>query len=238
MDNNMELYNKGRAVPPTAQKTIGAGRLKGMTDINPMWRIQVLTEMFGACGVGWTYEIAEKAIHDGADGEKIATVDINLYFKQDGEWSKPIPGTGGSKLVAKEKSGMFNSDEAFKMALTDAISVACKALGIGADIYWAAGRTKYTGNPQAGDKNTPPAKGKDTPPAGSDNPPTGNDNPPTKSELESNFNKAIQHYASAKSITNKEALAKLCEIIKKPVEEMKDSDLIAGIKWVKLQIGA
>ena len=29
------------------------------------------------------------------------------------------------------------------MALTDAISVACKALGFGADIYWASGRTKY-----------------------------------------------------------------------------------------------
>lgn len=30
------------------------------------------------------------------------------------------------------------------MALTDAISVACKALGFGADVYWAKDATKYT----------------------------------------------------------------------------------------------
>ena len=29
------------------------------------------------------------------------------------------------------------------MALTDAISVACKALGVGANIYWDSDRTKY-----------------------------------------------------------------------------------------------
>ena len=36
------------------------------------------------------------------------------------------------------------NDEAFKMAETDALSVACKKLGIGADIYWAGDNTKYT----------------------------------------------------------------------------------------------
>ena len=55
-----------------------------------------------------------------------------------------IPGTGGSKFAAKEKSGVYVSDECFKMALTDALSVACKQLGIGADVYWAADRTKYS----------------------------------------------------------------------------------------------
>ena len=52
------------------------------------------------------------------------------------EWSKPIVGVGGSMFIAKEKSGPYTSDEAYKMALTDAISVSCKALGIAADIYW------------------------------------------------------------------------------------------------------
>ena len=49
---NLELYNAVREVPKEAQKAIGAGRLKGMTDINPMWRIKVLTEQFGICGRG------------------------------------------------------------------------------------------------------------------------------------------------------------------------------------------
>lgn len=32
------------------------------------------------------------------------------------------------------------------MALTDALSVACKALGVAADVYWQADKTKYTNN--------------------------------------------------------------------------------------------
>jgi hypothetical protein len=45
---NLYIYNKVAEVPKNAQKLIGAGRLKGMTDINPMWRIKALTEQFGA----------------------------------------------------------------------------------------------------------------------------------------------------------------------------------------------
>ena len=35
------------------------------------------------------------------------------------------------------------------MALTDAISVACKALGFGADVYWQADATKYAARENA-----------------------------------------------------------------------------------------
>lgn len=55
MSDNMRIYNAVREVPKEAQKPITAGRLKGMTDINPMWRIKKLTELFGPCGVGWCY---------------------------------------------------------------------------------------------------------------------------------------------------------------------------------------
>ena len=142
-NNNLEIYNKVRVVPQEAQKPILGGRLKNMTDINPMWRIKMLTEQFGACGIGWYYDIVSERLEDGANNEKVAFVRINLYVKVDGEWSKPIIGTGGSSFVTKEKSGLYVNDECFKMALTDAISVACKALGIGADIYWNKDRTKY-----------------------------------------------------------------------------------------------
>ena len=68
---------------------------------------------------------------------------IELYVKYEGEWSWAIPGTGGSKLATKERNGVYVSDECYKMATTDALSVACKNLGIGADVYWKEGRTKY-----------------------------------------------------------------------------------------------
>ncbi len=142
--NNLELYDKFRQVPETAKKNIGGGRLKGMTDINPMWRIKTLTEEFGVCGFGWYYEIVDQWLETAmAKDEITANVKINLYVKQGDEWSKPIVGIGGSMLVANEKNGLYVNDECYKMALTDAISVACKSLGIGADVYWNKDNTKY-----------------------------------------------------------------------------------------------
>ena len=139
---NKKIYEQVRSVPKEAQKKITGGRLNGMTDIKPMWRIEKLTEVFGPCGFGWKAPIKSKEIIEGANGEKIATVDIDLYVKVDGEWSEPIEGIGGSSFIAKEKNGYYTSDECFKMAYTDAISVACKSLGFGADIYW--GDSKYS----------------------------------------------------------------------------------------------
>lgn len=138
---NLEIYNKLKEVPEEAQKKITGGRLNGMTDIKPMWRIEKLTEVFGICGIGWKTKIKNKEILEGANGEKIAIVDIDLYVKIDGEWSEAIEGTGGSSFVTNETKGLYTSDECFKMAYTDAISVACKSLGMGADIYW--GDSKY-----------------------------------------------------------------------------------------------
>lgn len=142
--DNLEIYNSLRQVPQNAQKPIQAGRLKGMTDINPMWRIKALTELFGPCGIGWRIEMVDKRIIDGSDGQKVAIVDALLYVKADGEWSAPIPGTGGAMFVSNERSGPYTSDEAFKMAYTDAISVCCKMLGVGADVYWQSDRDKYS----------------------------------------------------------------------------------------------
>lgn len=143
MLDNLALYNNVRAVPPEALRPIEGGRLKGKSDINPMWRIKTLTDQFGPCGLGWYYEITNQELETGSNGEISAFVRINLYVKYGEEWSKPIVGTGGSGFVIKEKNGMYTNDECFKMALTDAISVSCKSLGFGANVYWDKDRTKY-----------------------------------------------------------------------------------------------
>lgn len=139
----MEIYNRVRSVPDEAKKAISAGRLKGMTDINPMWRIKKLTEEFGPCGIGWWTKVTDRWTETIGD-ETCAFVDLELYVKVGNEWSKPITGSGGSKLATKERSGIYVSDECYKMAETDALSVACKKLGIGADVYFSADRTKYS----------------------------------------------------------------------------------------------
>lgn len=145
---SLEIWNKVRSVPDEAKKTIGGGRLKGMTDINPVWRLKVLTEVYGACGIGWKYEVTHKEMVNGANNEIAAFVDVNLYVSTSGGWSDAIPGTGGSMFVEKERTGLHTNDEAYKMALTDALSVACKALGVAADVYWSKDRTKYESTPE------------------------------------------------------------------------------------------
>lgn len=147
---NLEIYNKLREVPTTAIKPIMGGRLKGMSDINPMWRIKAMTAQFGICGFGWKYEIVKQWTETYGNIIK-AFCNINMFVKVDGEWSEPIPGTGGSSLVEIERNGAYVSDECYKMALTDALSVAMKSLGMAADVYFQKDRTKYTypeGQPQ------------------------------------------------------------------------------------------
>lgn len=143
---NLDLYNNVRVVPDSAKKEIKGGKLKGFTDINPMWRIKTLTEQFGVCGFGWYTEIIDKWKEE-CDGESVCFIKIHLFVKMGGEWSQPIVGIGGSRLVqvVKRDNGSYTdlSDEAYKMAYTDAISIACKALGMGADVYYQKDRTKY-----------------------------------------------------------------------------------------------
>lgn len=153
MNDNMKIYESVRSCPQNALKPIQAGRLKGKSDINPMWRIKMLTETFGAAGIGWYYDIVKQWTETGANGEVAAFVNINLYVKIGDEWSKPIQGNGGSMLVTQERNGLYTDDEAFKKALTDAISVSCKALGFAADVYWNQDSTKYSGGNAA--YNTP-----------------------------------------------------------------------------------
>jgi len=131
----MEVYNKLKQPPKWALRTIQAGRLKGKTDINPQWRYQAMTEVYGPCGVGWVFDIDKLWTEPGPDGQVFAFASIGLKTKQAGEWSEPIIGIGGNMLVAKEKAGLHANDEAFKMAVTDALSTAMKMLGVAADIY-------------------------------------------------------------------------------------------------------
>lgn len=141
--NNLDIYNKAAEVPLHAQKEIKGGKLKGMTDINPMWRIKTLTEIFGPCGIGWYTQIQERWVERDAN-ESVAWVKVALFVKspETDTWSMPIEGVGGAKQYGKGQGDGVN-DEAFKMAETDAISVACKKLGFGAKIYWDKDQTKY-----------------------------------------------------------------------------------------------
>ena len=157
---NLDLYNKLKSVPQEAKKPINAGRLKGKTDINPMWRIKMLTQHFGICGFGWKTTIDRLWTEEGGNGERAAYVQISLYIRdpETKEWSDAIIGVGGAAFVSNEKSGPFTDDDCYKKAYTDAISIACKALGMAADVYYEKDPdSKY------GSRDVPPANEQELP---------------------------------------------------------------------------
>ncbi len=144
---NLKIWNDARVVPDGAKKKIAAGRIAGMTDVNPVWRMQKMTELFGVCGIGWKYVVTKQWTETyGTEVKCFCNIDLYIKDNASGQWSDPIPGTGGSSLMTMERNGAYVSDEGYKMALTDALSVSMKALGIAADVYFAKGAdygTKY-----------------------------------------------------------------------------------------------
>lgn len=164
--NNLEIYEKYSCVPKEALKPFDNGNFKG-TDINSMWRIKCLTEQFGPVGHGWTVRVLRTWIERiEYTNEFLAFAEIEMKVKIDGEWGEPFTATGGNKLVSyiKSQDRYKASDEAFKMAITDAFGVCCKYLGIGADVYFANDKSKYTdtSNTDSSDKKAPKKQEKTT----------------------------------------------------------------------------
>ena len=151
MDKNraMEIYQALSQPPADALKTINAGKLKGKSDINPQWRYKAMTEQFGLIGIGWKYEIQKLWTEQGAKGEVLCFAQTAVFIKdENNEWSAPIVGIGGSKLINAFSNGLESNDEGFKMAVTDSFSTALKMIGVAADIY--AGKwdgSKYANMP-------------------------------------------------------------------------------------------
>lgn len=168
--DNLTMYNKYAQPPQSALKNFNNGSFSG-TDINPMWRIMVLTEEYGECGFGWYVEVLDSWREDStktvrkADGTIETITESTVYCKvalrvKRAEWSAPIIGIGGNTLAgySKKKAEVLVSDESYKMAYTDALSNACKMLGIGSDVWWKHEPTKYTKPTAAADKPEDPPK--------------------------------------------------------------------------------
>lgn len=135
MSDNLKIWNAVKQVPPSFLKPIGFGKLKGKSDINPQWRIMAMTQAFGVVGHGWTYRIVRTWNESAPDGSVMCFAEVAVKTKIDGEWGQEFGGIGGSNSIEKNKNGLVANDDGYKMAVTDALSVAFKAVGIAADIY-------------------------------------------------------------------------------------------------------
>ena len=170
----IQIYKKLSQPPKGALREIKAGDLKGKTDINPQWRYEAMTEILGLVGLGWKYEIQKLWTEPGANGETLAFAQVAVFVRDPDtkEWSDPIVGIGGSKLINKFSAGPKSNDEGYKMAVTDAFSTSLKMIGVAADIY--AGRwdgSKYNEEPSnRGEGSAPHQPQKNGPAGGPDTP--------------------------------------------------------------------
>lgn len=138
-----ENYEKLSRPPEWALEPIDFGKLSGKTAIDPQWRIDAMTEVYGTCGIGWKFEVDPPIIHEAPDEVMLYLV-VKLYIRdpETKEWSAPIIGAGGDRIVIKDKKGRWGNQEAYKMCLTDALGNAMKYIGVAASIY----RKEFDGN--------------------------------------------------------------------------------------------
>lgn len=169
--NALEIYEALSRPPKDALREIQEGTLKGKTDINPQWRYKAMTEIFGLVGLGWKYEILDLWHEPGAGNEVLCFAKVAVFIRdpETKEWSDPIVGVGGSKLINDFNRGPKSNDEGYKMAVTDAFSTSLKMLGVAADIYagrWDGSKYKDQGEAPAenktANKEATPAGGPDT----------------------------------------------------------------------------
>lgn len=138
-----ERYSKLATPPVSALKPIPFGRNKGKSDINPQWKYEAVTEVYGLCGLGWKFSVDETNVIDLPNGEKMLFMKVALNIKDGDNWSEPIYGYGGDFIVKKENAGLYADDEAYKKCLTDALGNALKNIGVAADVYRGMFDTKY-----------------------------------------------------------------------------------------------
>ncbi len=129
--DNLRLWNKLKRTDPKATKPFKRSGFSG-TQIDPTWRYQMLTEAFGPCGTGWGYDITDTQVHEG-----MVFIGVRVWYV-DEKGEKRVSGVqyGGDVLLKHRKEGPpAMNDEAFKMAVTDAVGKAALLLGLAADVY-------------------------------------------------------------------------------------------------------
>lgn len=141
---NMEHYNLLKVVPDHAKSTIKGGNLSGYTNINPQWRIEAMTSVYGEYGTGWYLEQIDERTYPCPNGSVLLFLMVAVYVKTESGFSRAAIGWGGDFIIEKNKNGLVANDEAYKMCFTDAIGTALKLLGVGADVYSGGkGESKY-----------------------------------------------------------------------------------------------
>ena len=124
-NKNMKIWETLSKTNPEFTKPIPGYGGKKLTTIDPMYQIQMMTDLFGPVGLGWKYKVDYKYI----DGLVFAEVTIK-YFTD--EWHEYGPVCSVQNLSKRDNK---LDDEAPKKAMTDAMTKAFSHLGMSADVF-------------------------------------------------------------------------------------------------------
>lgn len=131
--DNLRLWRLLKRTDPRATKPFARpGGFRG-TQIDPAWRLQVMTEAFGPVGQGWGYEQLEWTVI-----EQMVFACVRVWYRdpETGERYYTGPQWGGTELFRRRRDGDLEpNDESFKMSVTDALGKCLLQLGLAADVY-------------------------------------------------------------------------------------------------------
>lgn len=131
MSDNLRIWSVFEKTDPSQTKGFTrSGGFKG-TAVKPIYCDQRMTEMFGPCGEGWGINRPEFQVVP-TEKEILVFCTVSIWH---GSRDNVVHGVGGDKVVSMTTNGPKTSDEAFKMAFTDAVGNAYKHLGMSADIH-------------------------------------------------------------------------------------------------------
>ncbi|WP_395454671.1 hypothetical protein ACHMW5_13420 [Azospirillum melinis] len=143
---NTALWDRLKRTDPKATKPFTkSGGFRG-TQIDPTYRLQLMTEVFGPVGQGWGYvEDDLKISHDMAFSK------VRVWYVPDGAsaaqwpegWRETYPANarwtgpqwGGTEMMPERSGKAKPTDECLKMSITDALGKCLLQLGLAADVY-------------------------------------------------------------------------------------------------------
>ena len=128
MSDEMRIWERVCKTDPKHTKHVG--QRGGFTAIDAQYQVQTATEVFGPVGVGWGYECLHGIEVVGEVA--LAVTNLTLWYMDGGEKRSYGPVRACNQLVGAK--GRVDED-AWKKALTDALTKALSHLGFNADVF-------------------------------------------------------------------------------------------------------
>ena len=136
---HLRLWDQLKRTDPKATKPFTRGGGFRGTQIDPTWRMQRMTEVFGPIGIGWGYEQLDvRVMPEPNSTEAMVFISVRVWYREPdtGEKAWTGPQWGGTELYRRRRDGSAEpNDESFKMSITDALGKCLLQLGVAADVY-------------------------------------------------------------------------------------------------------